>query len=362
MRDRRFAEALAACDELIRRDENRFRSRPEASWLKAEAHYYRGAALYELTGDNREAARELKRATEAGHLNAVRNLTNAMWRQHQGDPEFAWMDADPAAFRRILRIGAELGDRRSALILGDESSPAPVGRRERIYWSLIGVALSLDDSLEVRERRMRNTITRVGEREVDAALSEFSPLGSGTAAGPGQLPGRSLITRAYADAWLRRTYGESYGRRGTQGAQPGPSPTTLEYFRAQQALANVFQHYTAAFLLVPGGRQCEDKTMVPLSRKAIVALLSPSDNVIVRCGPITHVAMVHHVDRAADRVYFADGLFQYWQPTHNSCITNFDLVPFLHGGFLAAVPVHEVEPMIQAVVTLRDRPPTSGTT
>jgi hypothetical protein len=65
MRDRRFAEALAACDELIRRDENRFRSRPEASWLKAEAHYYRGAALYELTGDNREAARELKRATVA---------------------------------------------------------------------------------------------------------------------------------------------------------------------------------------------------------------------------------------------------------------------------------------------------------
>jgi hypothetical protein len=128
-------------------------------------------------------------------------------------------------------------------------------------------------------------------------------------------------------------------------------------FQGIQAYANVAQH-VAAFLLVPGAAQCEDESIISLSRRDIVALLGPSDYAVVRCGAITHVAMVHHVDRVADRLYFADGLFQYWQPSHNSCITRFDLLPFAHGGFLAAVPIHDVEPMIQAVATLRDRRPT----
>jgi hypothetical protein len=50
-----------------------------------------------------------------------------------------------------------------------------------------------------------------------------------------------------------------------------------------------------------------------------------------------------------------DGLFEYWQPTHNSCITKFDLMPYKFGGLLARVSLGEVLPMIQAVITFRDR-------
>jgi len=357
MRDRRFADALAATGELIGRDESRFRSRPEAGWLKAEAHFYRAFAVDTLTGDRREATRELKLAAEAGHLRAVRVLTEQMWRKHEGDPDFAWVEADPAELGKLLRIGAELGDTRSAAMLGAENSPAPIGSREKTYWSLVSFALDINESAEVRGRRMQSVIARFGEQEVGAALSEYSPLGSGTAAGPGHLPGRGLVATIYADAALRHEYGSSYGRRGTEGTRPGPSPSTLELLRGFQGYANVARDI-AAFLLVPGARSCEDKSIISVSRGDIVALLGPSDYAVVRCGPITHVAMVRRVDRAADRLYFADGLFQYWQPSHNSCITKFDLVPSVHGGFLAAVPIHEVEPMIQAVVTLRDRPST----
>jgi hypothetical protein len=86
------------------------------------------------------------------------------------------------------------------------------------------------------------------------------------------------------------------------------------------------------------------------------SVLGPSDYVFVRCGALAHVAVIHHVDQASDRIYLVDGLWQFWQPSHNSCITNFDLVPVQHGGFLAEVSLSDLIGILEAIATLRDHP------
>jgi hypothetical protein len=355
LRDHRFEEAIQVCNELIARDERRFRSGSEASWIKSEAYRYRAEATFQRTGDRRKVIQLLKPAADAGNLRADKAITESMWRKFEGDPEYASVEASPDELGKYLRIGAELGDPLSATMLGAQNSPVPIDKHEKIYWSLIGFGLAINDDVEFRRRNMRSVISRFGELEVSAAITKYSPLPPTTPAGPEQLPGRGVVATIYADATLRREYGYSYGRRGTEGTRTGPTPSTLEVFKALQAYANVAGDITA-FLLVPGTRRFEDRSLLSMQKGEMIALLGPSDYVFVRCGPLTHVAMVHHVERAGDRIYFADGLWQFWQPSHNPCITHFDLVPFQHAGFLAAVPLVELSGILEAVATLRDPP------
>ena len=125
-------------------------------------------------------------------------------------------------------------------------------------------------------------------------------------------------------------------------------------FKFLRAYADEVGH-AQAYLLVPGERKFEDPAMISLNVKEIGERLSPSDYVVVRCGPLTHIAEIYGIDRQAGTVNFVDGLFEYWQPTHNSCITKFDLIPYKFGGFLARVSLGEVLPMVQAAITFRDR-------
>jgi hypothetical protein len=356
LRDHRFEDAIQVCNELIARDERRFRSKPEASWIKSEAYRYRADATFRLTGDRREAIQLLKPAADAGNLMAATAITESMWRKFEGDPEYASVEASPDELGKYLRIGAALGDPLSATMLGAENSQVPINKREKIYWSLVGFALAINDDVKFRQRWMRNVISRVGELEVSAAITEHSLLPPRTPAGPGQLPGRGLLATIYADATLRRDYGYSYGRRMPEGTQTGPTASTLEVFKALQAYANMAGDISA-FLLVPGTRRFEDRSLISVQKADMLPLLGPSDYVFVRCGPLTHVAVVHHVDRDADRVYIVDGLWQFWQPSHNSCITYFDLVPLQHAGFLAEISLSDLSGILEAIATLRDRPP-----
>ncbi len=84
--------------------------------------------------------------------------------------------------------------------------------------------------------------------------------------------------------------------------------------------------------------------------------------IVVGCGDLVHMARIYRVDRTAGTVDFVDGLFEYWQSSHNSCISSFQFVPFIHGGYLIRVPLRDVAAIVQAVMTFRDRvlPPPTG--
>jgi len=308
-----------------------------------------------MNGNLDEVIELLKPAADAGNLLADKKITEIMWRKFEGDPDYAAVEASPGELTKYLRIGAELGDALSAVMLGASNSPAGLAEREKVYWPLVGFALSINDDVAFRRRMIAGVIGRAGKEEVTAAIKEYSLLPPTTPAGPGVLPGRGLVATIYADATLRRDYGFSYGRRGTEGTQSGPTPSVYEIFKAHQAYANVAGDIRA-FLLVPGTRRFDDPSLLSVPKDDLSLLINPSDSVFVRCGPLTHLAMVHHVDRKQNRIYLSDDLWEFWQPSHNFCITHFDLVSFQHGGFLAVVPLSEFMAVLEAVAAYRDPP------
>jgi hypothetical protein len=84
-----------------------------------------------------------------------------------------------------------------------------------------------------------------------------------------------------------------------------------------------------------------------------LAELIPGDRVFVGCGPLSHVAFFFRRDETKKRLLFLDPNYEFWQPTHNSCVTSFEFVEDKHNRYLSSVPEDDVESMIEAVITLR---------
>jgi hypothetical protein len=345
------AAAFHAYDGIIQRDVNSFSSLSYANWVKSSAYLNRSKLKAKL---NQYWFDDMVNAAELGNVQAANYLSDSMiiWitEKTKKNPEYEKVEVYQNEIARYLRIGAELGSSKSAEILGSDSWPNTLSDSEKLYWKLISISFA---QIESKAAVMQSLIQKFGNQQVNQAIKQFSPTGGVIAADASGLPGRGAIATIFADSNLRRTYGESYGRRQAT-TRSNTTPTTLDEFKLLSAIGDETGLFEA-YMLVPAGRKFSNPTIISLKADEIVEKLTAGDTVIVRCGPITHLAVVYKIDKSGDRIYFADGLFQYWQPTHNSCIKTFKLTPHQHGGFLAGVSLKEITPMIQAVMTFRDR-------
>jgi hypothetical protein len=62
---------------------------------------------------------------------------------------------------------------------------------------------------------------------------------------------------------------------------------------------------------------------------------------------------VFRIDREKDSMLLTDPTYEFWQPSHNSCIKSFSFEPYEYGFSLPKVRLSEVAPMIDAVGTYR---------
>jgi hypothetical protein len=342
-----YRTVVRLADELIKRDPSLFYSPNYANWVKSEAYIERGAAKLALTGNERDELADKAEAALLGNISAATSISRKMMDQLQNPDSVKILE-------QCLRIAAELGDAESASMLGWDLWPNTLSDRERAYWSLVGLGVDASMGGERTDKNVHNAFARAGDSGVQQAIHEYSPLGGLTPGDPARgLPGRGVLATMFTDALLRREYAFNYGKRAPK-TKAAESPSTLEMFRYLSAFADVVGR-AKAYLLVPGTRKFDDPAMISLDSAEIGRQLSPGDDVFVRCGFLTHVARLYKIDREAGTLSFVDGLFEYWQPSHNSCITTFDLTPFKLGGFLARVSLREILPMIQGVVTFRDR-------
>jgi hypothetical protein len=357
---RDFAGVVRDATNIINRDPKLFYSPASANWTKALAYYERGWANYELTHETPSAEADIVSSAELGNFVAISQLSNSIMAELQKDTGTKKMDDLASKSARFLRMGAELGSRDSALTLGSPFWPNPLLDGERGYWSLLSICGGAHASSEDADRSLHDVIGQVTAEDLDHAFAEQSPLRRFEPSGPRNLPGRGLIATAFADAALRREYGFNYGKHALT-THDSDTPSTLEMYYLQRAIADVLGR-ASAFLLVPGDRTFADPSMISVPTDRLASLLTPIDELSVRCGPLAHYAKIYRIDRERGRVDFVDGLFEFWQPTHNPCVTAFDLVPFINGGFLASVPLRDVLPMIQGVITFRDRVPLEALT
>ena len=107
------------------------------------------------------------------------------------------------------------------------------------------------------------------------------------------------------------------------------------------------------YLLVPAGVNESDPYVLNVPRKSVLSNILRDDTVIVRCGPISHVAVVYNFTEQQDRILFIDPLYEYWQPSHNACMSGYQLVDGPNNGYLVSVSASEVSAILQGVITRR---------
>ena len=84
-----------------------------------------------------------------------------------------------------------------------------------------------------------------------------------------------------------------------------------------------------------------------------MAELKPGDRVFVNCGGLAHVTILYRRSAETGELLFLDPLHQFWQPSHNSCVTNYQLKHERANRYLTAVKEADVEEMLQAAFTFR---------
>jgi hypothetical protein len=341
---------LRGCDEVIKRDPKLFYSLAQANWVKSQAYIERGWAQYRLTKDPHYVMADEEKAAELGNMRAARDVSEKMMAKYHGNEQAAFIDA--SSLGKYLRIGAELGDTEAAELLAVDVWPNPLTEPEKAYWALLAQGRSTDKTGESWDFTIHLRYALVNPKDLERTIAQLSPLGGLTPPGPHNLPGRGVSASMFADARLRHEYNFNNGKRAPKTR--AASPEALEVFKYQRAVTDSVGH-ASAYLLVPATRKFADPYMVPMTTEELSRHLTPSDVVVTRCGPFTHMATIYKIDRKVGTVGFVAGLFEFWQPTHNSCVTKFDLVPFVHGGYLATVSLQELLPMIQEVITYRDR-------
>lgn len=354
-----YEAVIRKTTELINRDAKSFYSPPYGNWVKSLAYIERGAAKSALSGKPDADAPDLAEAAELGNLRAATTLSSRLFKKMNDKSEDVTPRVNVDDLVKYLRIGAELGEPWSAAHI--VQVPKSLMLAEGAYWTLLSIGKGSDTDADFRDGLIHSLYSQVGAEEVEHALKQLSPLGGTLKSGvvPG-LPGRGVMATAYADAVLRREYSYNYGKRQPK-EHTAESPSTLEVFKAERAFADLVGH-ASVYMLVPGSRRFSDPAIISVPSAQIAAYMSPSDVIVVGCGDLVHMARIYRLDQMAGTVDFVDGLYEYWQPTHNSCISSFQFVPFIHGGYLIRVPSRDVATGVQAVMTFRDRvlPPPTG--
>lgn len=164
-------------------------------------------------------------------------------------------------------------------------------------------------------------------------------------------PGRDIITTLFNDAELRLGYALDQVWRRETVQNKAKKTTAREVIKSLIATDN---EPFIRFLVLREGTTVGAKNELTSDIETITSNLQPNDMLIVRCGPLTHITKISKIDREEGKILFSDPLWEFWQPTHNSCVNMFSVVKDSYNRFFPSIPLQDVSSMIEAVVTLRN--------
>jgi hypothetical protein len=98
----------------------------------------------------------------------------------------------------------------------------------------------------------------------------------------------------------------------------------------------------------PGDSQAVDVLATP---GEAASYLLPHDEIIVRCGASTHQAVVWSVDRERGRLLLLEPFAEFW----DACRIAVERIPYRYERELTGVSWSQVQPILVAAITIRDR-------
>jgi hypothetical protein len=343
-----FAAGVSLADAVLAAPDDPGESPQYSAYVRSLALLHRGEGNRELGRPWATIWVDLRRAADLGNVRAVRVLLNAFAALRSDRQALGGYQPDAGEIARVYAIAADLGMTDGVAMLADGSDGPPLATDERLYWRLVSRFESRRDAPALLLRQMADA---EGERRLIDALARHAMVGAPFEAFAPDLAGRDLVATLYAESQLRTRMTAAFGSRSPRAKTVEP-PTLADNFRflATQASKTGLGDMV---LLVPGRARVGSANVHYLDRRIVANELRPGDSLWVTCGALSHTATVFGIDRARDVLLLVDPTWEFWQPSHNECITSLTHQHYRYGFYLPKLKWSEVVPMVDAVGSYR---------
>ncbi len=170
------------------------------------------------------------------------------------------------------------------------------------------------------------------------------------------LPGRSVLTSAYVDLYMRKQLNFVWHAFFDRDAPDSP---LSEVYAGHRLLLRKESPISDLWMIV-NKRYAGPDSKFQVSAGELMKNLLPGDEIVVRCGRLSHFATLWDIDRAAGMARVLDPFPQYWHPEQNRCVTVMKQVSYKHRRKLTQISLPELEKMLVAVLSIRDLQSTDG--
>jgi hypothetical protein len=344
------ARVVQLSNQLLERPLSFFDSSQYGMAIKSMAYMHRARARAKLSGDDIGIFLEdSEQSAKLGNLQAMEDLIKVFLEDLSGkSPIGQGYGSSAEKLEYYVRRAAPLADPLSALLLGS-GKVGELADDERAFWLFLGIMREtlpqekklamIKQLIEERGEQLEQGIARYG---LSTKLNRDPNLG---------LPGRNATNTMFVESDLRATFQKLLGIIRVSGTPP-EAPTLKEFWQIYQYLYD--NGFGSPFLLMPGNKSSNDGHIAVRSRDTVVSAISAGDRVLVRCGPLSHVAVVYRVDRTENTFLFTDAAYRFWQGETNACVSSLKLVYTDAARPLASVSIDEVRPILDGVITVRD--------
>ena len=332
--------------QIIHTTENDFGSRRIADYVRGTALYMKAEIAYNEDNDEQGARESFMGAWILGNAQAPEKISIL---ENPGEKQDSVLLVKQLKY---LRKAAELGDKgcmyKTQLLL----SYFQKDELEFNYWGILGSMG--EDSTSIADL-MRTTASSDPSELLPfkQALKKFSIDGGAVRSTVPGLPGRSILTAAYVDLFLRTSL-RDYWWQVWKPVDNGRANTLESAFKGAQTIVKHHNPASAVYLLTNTHLKTHEKS-IPFDPANLLGVLLPGDQVFVRCGVLGHIATVWKIDKVHQKLYFLDPFYEFWQPSHNVCISHFSQDFYTNGRYLTVIDAGDVQKIIVAIFTTRDR-------
>jgi len=353
----RWTTFRGAGQELVDRSDINTESPQYNEWVRSQALVYRGTATLAKTHDWSLAFSDIEKSAEIGNLQALRLLMeNYLGEKSSAYPFGSFRPPDTDKSKAFF-TAADLIDAYALRKVTDGSVELNVSAEQKLFWKLMYLAKPIDDSSQSKE--IFDLIKNEGESKLGTTIAQYGLVGApfGERTGIPSIPGRDVLATVFAELNLRIELVRSLGAHTPLDRTQIPeAPTVMENFLFLSTLVGE-AGLADMYLLVPGKPETRQNNVHLFDREAIVDELRAGDIVWVGCGPFSHTAWVFAIDRNHDSIKFVDANYEFWKPSHNSCVKTLSFEHFRYGYSSPTLKLSDVAPMIEAVGTLRTAEP-----
>lgn len=350
MQKGKLLEAREKATGLAIRAAESFSSVKSARFLRGEALYLQGQIAAEM-GHTEGSIRHMVAAADLGHPFAPYQAAAHLLIEGAVSNDSMDLRAKRDKAFHYYLMGAELGD----VVCIDHiqvALRAKGNKSQEHYWFLLKRMSEEADPVRQFAHFYHTNYTAKDRLFLDKVMKEESLSGGPCPSTITGIPGRSTLVSAYVDLIMRKQLGFVWRAfyDDTGMAKSYPMMQVFDGYRD-----TVRGNPLADLFLLVNQKYAADESNVALPSDQLFENMLAGDQIMVQCGRLVHYAIVWAVDRDNQRVLLLDPFDEPWQPSHNPSITFFERKDYKHNRHLVHLSLSEVQQMLVAVMTVRER-------